>query len=104
MAGRPKGLPKTGGRKKGVPNKISSAVDLQAKCEAAGVDVFQKLIEYLVYPCQPELRLKAISIALPYLYAQRKSVEHSGEINNPYLDKPIEELEALVKAKLKDKK
>jgi hypothetical protein len=34
MAGRPKGTPKTGGRKKGTPNKISSALK-EAILEAA---------------------------------------------------------------------
>jgi hypothetical protein len=39
MAGRPKGTPKTGGRKKGTPNKISSALKeaiLQAAEQAGG--------------------------------------------------------------------
>lgn len=92
------------GRKAGVKNKRTIHFDLQAKCDAAGVDPFQKLLEYLVYPCEPELRLQAIKETCKYLYPQRKAIEHSGEINNPYLEKSIEELEALVKAKLKEKK
>ncbi|MFY9841199.1 MAG: hypothetical protein WAK55_32965 [Xanthobacteraceae bacterium] len=41
MLGRPKGTPKTGGRKKGTPNKISSALKeaiLEAAEQAGGED------------------------------------------------------------------
>lgn len=100
MAG--KGQPKTGGRKPGSTNKKT---DLLAQCEAAGVDVWAKLMEYFIYPVDENTKLQAIKIALPYLYATNKSVEHSGEVAiNPYKDKPIEELRELVKAKLKEKK
>ena len=48
MAGRPKGTPKTGGRKKGTPNKISSALKdaiLEAAEQAGGED---GIVGYLV--------------------------------------------------------
>jgi hypothetical protein len=48
MAGRPKGTPKTGGRKKGTPNKISSALKeaiLEAAENAGGED---GIVGYLV--------------------------------------------------------
>jgi hypothetical protein len=48
MAGRPKGTPKTGGRKKGTPNKISSALKeaiLEAAEQAGGE---QGIVGYLV--------------------------------------------------------
>jgi hypothetical protein len=48
MVGRPKGTPKTGGRKKGTPNKISSALKdaiLQAAENAGGED---GIVGYLV--------------------------------------------------------
>ena len=48
MAGRPKGTPKTGGRKKGTPNKISSALKeaiLEAAERAGGED---GIVGYLV--------------------------------------------------------
>lgn len=101
-----KGQPKhpDSGRKQGVTNKRTMHFDLHAKCEAMGVDPWEKLIEYLVYPGEPELRLSALKEICKYLYPQRKAIEHSGEIANPYLQKSIEELEAMVKAKLKEKK
>jgi hypothetical protein len=48
MTGRPKGTPKTGGRKKGTPNKISSALKdaiLEAAEQAGGED---GIVGYLV--------------------------------------------------------
>lgn len=101
-----KGKPKDpgSGRKLGTPNKRTIHFDLHAECQAKGVNVWEKLIEYLMYPADENIRLQAIRIALPYLYPQKKSIEHSGEINNPYLEMTIEDLEKEVKAKLKEKK
>lgn len=92
------------GRKAGTPNKRTIAVDLHAMCAEKGINPFQKLLEYLAFPCEPELRLQAIKEACKYLYPQRKAIEHSGEIANPYLALTLEELEKEVKAKLKEKK
>lgn len=73
-----KGQLKTGGRTKGVPNK--NTLDLVAKCEEMNVDVFGELLKYLIFPCEPEMRLQAIKIAMPYLHAQRKAVEVTGSL------------------------
>lgn len=97
-----KGKPKTGGRVAGVPNR--NTIDLHAMCADKGINPFQKLLEYLEFPCEPELRLQAIKEACKYLYPQRKAIEHSGEIANPYLALTLDELEKEVKAKLKEKK
>lgn len=91
---------KTGGRQKGTPNKRALSDDLLAKCEARGIDVFDMLLDF-TGEAPMELRLAALKELMRYLYPQKKAIEHSGEILNPYLQKPIEELEALVKAKLK---
>lgn len=98
-----KGKPKDpgSGRKAGTPNK--STQTLMEKCEAKGVDVFDALLEYVYTPGDANTRLNAIKELMKYIYPQRKAIEHSGEINNPYLDKSIEELEKLVKEKLKKK-
>lgn len=103
MAGKPKGLPKSGGRVKGVPNKTSHALELHEKCKARGIDVFELLLDFCG-EAPMELRLNAIKELMKYLYPQRKAIEHSGEINNPYLKMTVEELEKEVKAKLKEKK
>lgn len=95
------GHKRVGGRKPGTPNKNS--LDLHAKCEAKGIDPFEKLLEYLEFPGEPNIRLQAIKEICKYLYPQRKAIEHSGEIANPYLKMPIEDLEKEVKARLKKK-
>lgn len=99
---KPKGTPKTpgSGRK---PGSLNKKTDLMAQCEAKGVNVWEKLLEYLVYPCDPAMRLQAIKIACPYLYATNKAIEHSGTIENPYMAMELKELEKLIKDKLKNK-
>lgn len=100
--GKPRGAkPEGSGRKIGTPNKGVS--ELMAKCEAMGVDPWEKLIEFLVFPGEPQIRLQALKEICQYLYPKRKSLEHSGELNNTYLELPLDELESLVKQKLKKK-
>lgn len=87
------------GRKKGTPNK--STLSLEQKCIEKGIDPFELLLEYVTEPCPMELRFKALQEICSYLYPKRKAIEHSGEIKNPYLEKSLDELERLVKQKLK---
>ena len=102
----PKGKPKPegSGRKKGTPNK--STLDLHAICERLGVNPFEKLVEYIVHPCDTEIRLAALKEICSYLYPKRKAVEHSGavEVNNKYAGMSIEELEAEAARRLKESK
>lgn len=124
-AGRPKGIAKTGGRVKGTPNKATST--LEEKCRDFGVNPFEILLQFtkgdwkaLGYESpsrisgyspsgdpffediiKPELRAKCAKDACEYIYSKKRAVEHSGEIANPYLSKPLEELEALVLEKIK---
>lgn len=74
--------PKTpgSGRKLGTPNK--NTMDLMAKCEEMGVDVFAELLKYLIHPCDEVIRLKAIDIAAKYLYPTRKAIEIEGKIEH----------------------
>lgn len=97
--GAPKGHPKYpgAGRKKGTPNKTTEA--LFAKCEAKGIDPWDLLLEFCG-PAEPNLRFAALKEICQYLYPKRKALEHSGEINNPFLEKSEKELERLVKEKL----
>lgn len=75
MGGRPKGLPKTGGRRPGSTNKKS--ISLQKMCEDKGINPFEKLLEYLEHPCEPALRLQAIKEACKYIYPQLRSIDVS---------------------------
>ncbi len=81
MAGKPKGLPKTGGRQKGVPNKISYNLDLHARCQERGIDVFDLLLEFCGQ-APAEMRLNAIKELMKYLYPQRKALEVTGQIES----------------------
>ncbi len=45
MAGRPKGIPKTGGRVKGVPNKLTA--DVRALAQEYGPSAIQTLAEIM---------------------------------------------------------
>lgn len=98
MAGM--GKPKTGGRVLGTPNKKTA--DLHAKCEARGLDPFDLLLDFCG-EAPMEVRLSALKIICEYLYPKRKAIELSGEVNNPFMEKSLEELEVLVKEKLENK-
>jgi hypothetical protein len=75
--GRPKGLPKTGGRKKGVRNKRSS--EMEARIRASGMDPLAFLIALMRNAKAPlELRFEAARSAAPFVHPKLTAVEHSG--------------------------
>lgn len=101
MRGKPKGHPKSGGRKKGTPN--AKTFNAKAIAEELGVDPFRLLLLFasgdfkslgyeaelyhaekpdgtvtMGYVITPELRAKCASEATKYLYPQRKAVELSN--------------------------
>lgn len=104
--GRPVGLPKTGGRKKGSPNKRTR--ELIERADAIGVDPFEILLRFakgdwkgLGYESEtmtkiaaggvkveieridPELRMKAAAEAAQYLYPKRKAIELKSDQESP---------------------
>lgn len=93
--------PPGSGRKKGVPNKLN--LNVLVTCQEVGLDPIRALIKLYTETHIPDLKFKILKELTEYVYAKRRSIEHSGEINNPYLEKTIEELESLVKKKLEDK-
>lgn len=94
--GRPVGLPKTGGRKKGTPNKFS--FDANAVAEEMGVDPLQVLLELCSHP-NAGIRVSASKEAAKYLYTQKRAVEVSGNA-----EKPIQVESSAVKEILADLK
>lgn len=86
------------GRKKGTPNK--SRETLLEICARRGVVPFEALIEIYQTAEKEETQLAAIKEAAKYIYPQLKAIEHSGEINNPYLELSSDELEKLVRERL----
>ena len=66
---RPEGLPKTGGRKSGTPNKRTTL--LVTKFQSAGFDPVDQLIDLI--PSLPPLERSQVLLSLlPYLYPRRK--------------------------------
>jgi hypothetical protein len=75
--GRPKGIPKTGGRQKGSKNKIT--LDVAQKLAAWSFDPFRGMFELATDSNNsPEVRLRACSELAQYVAPKRKAVEHSG--------------------------
>lgn len=101
-----KGLPKTGGRKKGQPNKKTE--ELRECAKRLGVNPFEVLLlfaegnwkalgydkekfvsgineygQWYKWTIDPAVRSKAAAEACQYLNPKRKAIEHSGEIKSP---------------------
>ncbi len=72
--GRPVGLPKTGGREKGVPNRAT--LTLKEKLEAMSCDPVIELAKVGMDKKNPlEIRVRCLSEIASYLYPKRKPVD-----------------------------
>jgi hypothetical protein len=76
MSRRP-GLPKTGGRKKGTPNKKTQ--DLEATLTRLGVDVPTRILEMLPQ-LEPDKQIDVLMGFMAYLYPKRKAVEQQVQM------------------------
>jgi len=83
-----KGLPKTGGRKKGTPNKKTSEVVKAVK--AGGVTPLDYMLDVMRKPIPSEaepavkvamigLRFEAAKAAAPYVHPKLAAIEHTGK-------------------------
>ena len=71
---RPKGLPKTGGRKPGTPNRNSQA--LIDRLEALGCDPIESLATIALDPAtKPDLKVRCLAELAQYVYPKRKAVD-----------------------------
>lgn len=88
--GRPIGLPKTGGRKKGTPNRAT--LTLKEKLDGMGCDPLIELARIAMNERNAiEMRVQCLIAMAPYLYPKRKPSDASERerpvINmNTYLD------------------
>ena len=73
--GRPKGLPKYGGRQKGTLNKRPYML---SELREAGIDVIKEIMS-LMPQCSPDTQLQAWCSLLKYCYPQFKQVELNSE-------------------------
>lgn len=77
MAGRPKGLPKTGGRKKGSPNK--AAVATAAEIAASGLTPLDYMLSVLRDENKSDdERAKMAAAAAPYVHPRIAPVDRDG--------------------------
>ena len=73
-----KGKPKTGGRKRGTPNRRT--LEVQEQLVAVGCDPIEGIATIAMDEDNPpELRLRAYAELAPYLYPKRKAIQHTGE-------------------------
>ncbi len=81
--GRPPGLPKTGGRKKGTPNRTSLTLreNLQAMGCDPGVGV-AKIAEDTKNPAA--VRLQAYAILMPHMYPKLKPIDLERAAVDPH--------------------
>jgi hypothetical protein len=76
--GRPSGLPKTGGRTKGTPNRCTVA--LKEKLDGIGCDPVMELARIGMNKTNPiEIRIRCFSEIAQYVYPKRKPVDESND-------------------------
>ncbi len=77
---RPTGIKKTGGRKKGTPNKKTFI--LRDVLDSFGCDVPQRIVD-LLPELKPEKQADILVELMKYLFPTRKAIEHSGPEGGP---------------------
>jgi hypothetical protein len=82
-----------GGRKKGVPNKDKTAlqIEISAHLEKIGLDPdFNPVVFMAELAANPlnetDLRFQAAKEMSPYLFSKRKAIEHSGTVAVEWVD------------------
>lgn len=93
--------PVSAGRKKGSTNKDSLLV--REILDNHGINLVDQILVRLK-ELDKDKQVAALQNLLPYVYPKLTSIEHSGEINNPYMEMSLKELEAEVKRKLNNDK
>ena len=71
---------KTGGRKKGTPNK--KTLEFEKKLNECGFDAIGEAVYLFRNTEDDSIKANILSNFFKYLYPQRKAVEISGELNN----------------------
>lgn len=82
MAGRPKGLPKTGGRKKGTPNRVPTA--RREAMAAQGETPLEYMLRVMRDGKAADARRDEMArAAAPYMHAKLSAIEHTGPQGGP---------------------
>jgi hypothetical protein len=78
---RPRGLPKTGGRQRGTPNRKTD--ELAAKLAKLGCDPIEGLARIaMAAETVPELKVRCYAELAGYIHAKRKAVELRPDEDN----------------------
>ena len=103
MSGRPKGLPKTGGRKKGTPNKVTA--DVMALARDYTTTALKTLHEVMVDQDAPAAaRVSAANAILDRAHGKpSQPLEHSGTLTVEELSEQDREILAECEARLERK-
>lgn len=82
--GRPKGLPKTGGRKPGTPNKVKGKRQLVAEAHAAGLETpLDYMLRVMRDKRTPDARRDFMAkAAAPYMHPALKAVDFTGHLTH----------------------
>ena len=93
--GRPKGLPKSGGRQKGMPNKATVARNLALR------DSGLLPLDFMISIMRDEtkdlaIRMSAANSAAPYVHAKLTAVEHSGHIGTDFDRMDVNQIQAWI--------
>lgn len=86
---RPKGTPKTGGRQKGTPNKVTASVKSWLSCL---IDKNRKQIERDLKAVEPMERLQMLEKLMQYVVPKQQAIKAAVSFDNM----TDEELNALV--------
>ena len=94
MAGRPKGIPKTGGRKAGTPNKLNATA--RALMEQFGFDPLKGMISIAIDADQePAIRARMYAELAQYAYPKLRAMELTGAAGGPIAVDVTSEKESL---------
>lgn len=92
--------PAKSGRRPGVVNKLTLRIE-----ERLAVDDFDVMGEMIALCRRTDNEMvlaKILTHISDKIFPARTAVKHSGEINNPYAGKSLEELEVLVRERLEE--
>lgn len=79
---RPKGLPKTGGRQKGTPNKATAGV--KAAAQAYTVEAIETLVVIMRTGENEQARIAAAKELIDRGHGKaRQTIEHEGDVMRP---------------------
>lgn len=88
--GRPKGTPKTGGRKKGTPNKVTAP--LKELIKQFAIDKWPEFLESWENMESNKDKCDAYTKVLQYLLPKMASVDVSGKVEKPTWEEELKQM------------